>query len=180
MEGKSGKIVDSLPKVSSADRLKQIRRQFVSERIDAMKPHEHAMELVSQMGGVSIINNSSSVDIESTWYAMDQIDGKIIWIAGGVDRGNNYNLIKEIVHDKVTAIIVLGNHNMSIFKFFNQAGPSLILNASTIDEALEHSVVIAKRGDTILFSPGCPSYDLYENYEQRGSDFKRAVDRLIR
>ena len=180
MSEKSAKKTALPKKTASFERLLQIRKQFTKERVHSSGEQEHLMELVVDLGGVSIINNSASVDIDSTWYAMDQIEGKIIWITGGVDRGNNYDYLREIVKAKVKAIIVLGEHNLNVFRYFSQDGPSLMMSANLMDEAVEHAVVMAAKGDTILFSPGCPSYDLYENFEERGTDFKRAVTVLTK
>lgn len=180
MEENIEKSISQRQRAGSHERLIQIRKQFVREKVISSGQQEHLMELVAEMGGVSIINNSSSVEIDSTWYAMDQLDGPIIWITGGVDRGNNYSYLKELVHAKVKAIIVLGDHNINVFRYFSEEGPSLMMNANNMDEAVEHAIVMAVKGDTILFSPGCPSYDLYENSDERGVDFNRAVSALMR
>lgn len=171
---------NSLDNSGSFDHLIEIRKQFVHEKVQSSGPQEHLMEFVADIGGVSVINNASSVDIDSTWYAMDKIEGRIVWITGGVDRGNNYGYLKELVQAKVRAIIVLGDHNLNVLRYFSSDGPSLMMNASTMEEAVEHALIVSSKGDTILFSPGCPSYDLYENCEERGTDFKRAVRGLSR
>jgi UDP-N-acetylmuramoylalanine--D-glutamate ligase len=180
MKEKPIDTIRALRKATSFERLIRIRKQFAKEKLNSFGHDEHFMELVADIGGVYLINNSSSVDIDSTWYAMDQINGPIVWVTAGVDRGNNYNLLKELVRDKVKAIVVLGEHNLNVFKFFGNDGPNLIVNASHMDEAIEHAIVMSSKGDTVLFSPGCPSYDLYENWEERGKDFKRAVSKLVK
>jgi len=169
----------SAMKATSMDRLIKIRKDFIKERLSSLQSDEHNFETVSVVNGVTYINNSASTDVDSTWLAMDRIDNNIIWIAGGVDRGNDYTMLKELVNDKVLHIVCLGTYITKIFKAFSQSNSHIIINASSADEAVHHASLLAREGDTVLLSPACASYDLFESVEDRGQQFKRAVKDLI-
>jgi UDP-N-acetylmuramoylalanine--D-glutamate ligase len=169
----------STMKATSMDRLIKIRRDFIKERLNNMQVEEHNFEIVQEVKGVTYINHSASTDVDSTWLALEKVDKNIIWIVGGVDRGNDYSMLKDLVKDKVLHIVCLGNYITKIFKAFSQFEEKLIVNASSADEAVHHAAMLARAGDTVLFSPTCASYDLFENVEARGNEFKRAVNDLL-
>lgn len=169
----------SAMKATSMDRLIKIRKDFIKERLGSLQSDEHNFETVNVVDGVTYINNSASTDVDSTWLAMDRIENNIIWIAGGVDRGNDYTMLKDLVNDKVLHIICLGTYITKIFKAFSHSNSHIIINASSADEAVHHASLLAKAGDTVLLSPACASYDLFESVEDRGQQFKRAVNDLI-
>ncbi|MFN4812302.1 MAG: glutamate ligase domain-containing protein [Bacteroidota bacterium] len=169
----------STMKATSMDRLIKIRRDFIKDRLNNMQVEEHNFEIVQEVKGVTYINHSASTDVDSTWLALEKVDKNIIWIVGGVDRGNDYSMLKDLVKDKVLHIVCLGNYITKIFKAFSQFEEKLIVNASSADEAVHHAATLAKAGDTVLFSPTCASYDLFENVEARGNEFKRAVNDLL-
>jgi UDP-N-acetylmuramoylalanine--D-glutamate ligase len=169
----------SAMKATSMDRLIKIRKDFIKERLSSLQSEEHNFETVDVVNGVTYINNSSSTDVDSTWLAMDKIENNIIWIVGGVDRGNDYTMLKDLVNDKVLHIVCLGTYITKIFKAFSQSSSHVIINASSADEAVHHASLLAKEGDTVLLSPACASYDLFESVEDRGQQFKRAVGDLI-
>jgi UDP-N-acetylmuramoylalanine--D-glutamate ligase len=110
---------------------------------------------------------------------MDKIEKNIIWIVGGVDRGNDYSMLRDLVNDKVLHIVCLGTYITKIFKAFSNSNSHVIINASSAEEAVHHASLLAKEGDTVLLSPACASYDLFESVEDRGQQFKRAVNDLI-
>jgi len=169
----------SVMKATSMDRLIKIRKDFIKERLNSLQSHEHNFEVVNVVNGVTYINNSASTDVDSTWLALDKIEKNIIWIAGGVDRGNDYSMLKDLVNDKVLHIVCLGTYITKIFKAFSNNNSHLIINASSADEAVHHASLLAKEGDTVLLSPACASYDLFESVEDRGIQFKQAVNDLI-
>jgi UDP-N-acetylmuramoylalanine--D-glutamate ligase len=169
----------SVMKATSMDRLIKIRKDFIKERLNSLQSDEHNFEVVNVVNGVTYINNSASTDVDSTWLALDKIEKNIIWIAGGVDRGNDYSMLKDLVNDKVLHIVCLGTYITKIFKAFSNNNSHLIINASSADEAVHHASLLAKEGDTVLLSPACASYDLFESVEDRGIQFKQAVNDLI-
>lgn len=166
----------STMKATSMDRLIKIRKDFIKERLSSLQSEEHNFELVNVVNGVTYINNSASTDVDSTWLALDKIENNIIWIVGGVDRGNDYSMLEELVNDKVIHIICLGAYITKIFKAFGHSNNHIIINASSADEAVHHASLLAKSGDTVLLSPACASYDLFESVEDRGQQFKHAVN----
>jgi len=169
----------STMKATSMDRLIKIRKDFIKERLSSLQSEEHNFETVNVVNGVNYINNSASTDVDSTWLAMDKIEKNIIWIVGGVDRGNDYSMLRDLVNDKVLHIVCLGTYITKIFKAFSNSNSHVIINASSAEEAVHHASLLAKEGDTVLLSPACASYDLFESVEDRGQQFKRAVNDLI-
>jgi UDP-N-acetylmuramoylalanine--D-glutamate ligase len=157
-------------------RLLQMRKEIDRETYSDVNGGEHRLEKVGEFNYVEYVNDSKSTDIDATWFALEKMEKPIIWIVGGVDKGNDYGVLAEIMRDKVKAIICLGKDNATLFKIFQyQDIVPLIVDAKEMKEAVEYSHHWAKKGDVVLFSPACPSYDLYENYEVRGNSFKNAV-----
>lgn len=176
---KSQSSSKSAMKATSMDRLIKIRKDFIKERLSNFEHQEHNFETVDVVNGVTYINNSASTDVDSTWLALDKVEKNIIWIVGGVDRGNDYTLLKDLVNDKVLHIICLGTYISKIFKAFSHGKSHIIINASSADEAVHHASLLANEGDTVLLSPACASYDLFESIDDRGLQFKKAVKDLI-
>jgi UDP-N-acetylmuramoylalanine--D-glutamate ligase len=157
-------------------RLLQMRKEIDRETFSDVNGGEHRLEKVGEFNYVEYINDSKSTDLDSTWFALEKMQKPIIWIVGGVDKGNDYGVLSDIMRNKVKAIICLGKDNSTLFKIFQyQDIVPLIVDAKEMKEAVEYSHHWAKKGDVVLFSPACPSYDLYENYEVRGNSFKNAV-----
>lgn len=169
----------STMKVTSIERLIKIRKDFIKERLNHTPHEEHHFETVGVVNGVTYINNSASTDVDSTWLALEKAPQNIIWIVGGVDRGNDYSILKELVKDKVLHIVCMGNYITKIFKAFCDFEDKLIINAAGADEAVHHAAILAKEGNTVLFSPACASYDLFESVDARGAHFKAAVNDLM-
>jgi UDP-N-acetylmuramoylalanine--D-glutamate ligase len=135
------------------------------------------MEPVAKIKGVQFINDSKATNVNSTWFALESIDKPTILILGGVDKGNDYSLLNELVKEKVKAIICMGTDNRKIHEAFGDF-VSLIVNASSADEAVKAAFHFADKGDVVLLSPACASFDLFKNYEDRGIQFKNAVKNL--
>lgn len=176
---KTGQQSDSVKRATSLERMMRIRQNFVRDRLSKYEhsSEEHYMEACGVFNGVKVINNSGSVDIDSTWFALERIEKPCIWITGGVDKGEDFSVLEELVGEKVKAIVCLGASAWRLIRQFENKGPVLLVNASSIEEAVQHAAVVARSGETILFSPACPSYDLFENFEHRGEAFKKAVNK---
>ncbi|MDR0419850.1 MAG: UDP-N-acetylmuramoyl-L-alanine--D-glutamate ligase [Prevotellaceae bacterium] len=154
-----------------------IKNEIIRQSLSTFKGVEHRLEFVLSMGGIKFINDSKATNVNSVWYALDSINGKIIWIAGGTDKGNDYSEIIDLVKEKVRAIVCLGVDNSKIISFFKDAVP-IITETHSAKDAVEKSYELAYAGDTVLLSPACASFDLFENYEDRGRQFKQAVRNL--
>jgi UDP-N-acetylmuramoylalanine--D-glutamate ligase len=126
---------------------------------------------------VEYINDSKATNVNSAWYALESMDKPVIWIAGGVDKGNDYESIVPLVKDKVKMIICLGLDNSKIHSAFGKH-VDLMINTSSAEEAALVAKTFAKKGDAVLLSPACASFDLFANYEDRGNQFKQAVRNL--
>jgi UDP-N-acetylmuramoylalanine--D-glutamate ligase len=135
------------------------------------------MEYVATVRGVEFINDSKATNINSTWYALESMRQPTILILGGVDKGNDYSLIEDLVKEKVKAIVCLGIDNSKIQKAFEDIVPTIIETESA-NEAVQKAFLLADKGDIVLLSPACASFDLFKNYEDRGRQFKEAVKAL--
>jgi UDP-N-acetylmuramoylalanine--D-glutamate ligase len=137
----------------------------------------HRMELAGNISGITFINDSKATNVDSVYYALDAFDKSITWIAGGVDKGNNYNQLKSLVEEKVTALICLGKDNAKLKEAFGGI-LNTILETEDIREAARLGYEYAHKNDVVLLSPACASFDLFRNYEDRGDQFKDAVNEL--
>ena len=157
-------------------KLLQTRKELERESYTDTSKAEHRLETMGEIEGIEFINDSMSTDIDSTWYALEKMSKPIVWIVGGVDKGNDYSVVGEIMREKVKAIICLGKDNGTMIKIFQyQNVVPMIIDAQEMFEAVQYAAQYAKKGDVVLFSPACPSYDLFENYEIRGNSFKNSV-----
>jgi len=154
-----------------------IRKQKIREAIQSFEALEHRMEYVSTVRGVEFINDSKATNVNSTWYALESMEKPTILILGGVDKGNDYSLIRDLVKDKVKAIVCMGVDNRKIHEAF-QNDVSLMVNTASAEEAVKAAFHFATKGDVVLLSPACASFDLFKNYEDRGKQFKEAVKDL--
>lgn len=154
-----------------------IRKEKIREAISTFQSLEHRMEHVAVVKGVTYINDSKATNINSTWFALESMKTKTVLILGGVDKGNDYSILKELVAEKVRAIICLGTDNKKIHHAFKNLNIS-ITDAGSADEAVRQAYRLAKDGDTVLLSPACASFDLFKNYEDRGDQFKQAIKLL--
>lgn len=154
-----------------------IRKERIRDAIQSFESLEHRMEYVSTVRGVEFINDSKATNVNSTWYALESMEKPVILILGGVDKGNDYSLIRDLVKEKVKAIVCLGVDNRKIHEAF-QTDVSLMVNTSSALEAVKAAFHFASKGDVVLLSPACASFDLFKNYEDRGRQFKEAVREL--
>ncbi|NBC83697.1 MAG: UDP-N-acetylmuramoyl-L-alanine--D-glutamate ligase [Bacteroidetes bacterium] len=160
-----------------AGNILRIRKKVIRESLADFMGVEHRLERFIKVHGMEFINDSKATNINSTWYALESITNPIIWIAGGVDKGNDYAMLNELVSKKVKAIICLGKNNAKIKKAFD-GRITTIIDANTMKEAVSEAYKLGQKGDVVLLSPACASFDLFENYEDRGRQFKDCVRQL--
>ncbi len=144
------------------------------ESLKTFQSVEHRLEQFAEIDGVKYINDSKATNVNATYYALESMKTPTIWIVGGVDKGNDYTEIEELVKEKVKAIVCLGVDNKKIIDFFG-ANKELIYDASNLEECVKIAKNVAHKGDTVLLSPCCASFDLFKSYEDRGKKFKQAV-----
>lgn len=154
-----------------------IRNETIRESMIDFKGLEHRLEFVSKVGGVEYINDSKATNVNSTWYALESMTKPVIWVVGGVDKGNDYSVLLELVKKKVKAIVCMGVDNLRIHDSFARY-VDLIVNTMSAKECVKVSHYLADKGDVVLLSPACASFDLFQNYEDRGRQFKDAVKNL--
>jgi UDP-N-acetylmuramoylalanine--D-glutamate ligase len=154
-----------------------IRKEKIREALQTFESLEHRMEPVSVIKGITFINDSKATNVNSTWYALESMNSPVILILGGVDKGNDYSLLKELVKEKVKAIVCMGTDNRKIHEAFGDT-VSLIVNTGNAVDAVQAAYHFANKGDVVLLSPACASFDLFKNYEDRGNQFKKAVKDL--
>ena len=154
-----------------------IRKEKIREAVSNFHSLEHRMEFVATVRGVDFINDSKATNVNSTWYALESMQKKTVLVIGGVDKGNDYSLIAELVKEKVKAIVCMGNDNTKIKEFFKDIVP-VIVESDSAKKAVTESFKLAEKGDVVLLSPACASFDLFKNYEDRGRQFKDAVKEL--
>lgn len=149
-----------------------LRKAQIRDSLSNFKSLEHRIESLGKFKGVEFINDSKSTNVNSAWFALEQMNRPVVWIAGGIDRGNDYSKIKNLVKEKVTAIIALGVDNTKIDNAFKES--RIIMHVRSMKEAVMTAFQLADKGDCILLSPACASFDLFDNYEHRGKMFKQA------
>jgi UDP-N-acetylmuramoylalanine--D-glutamate ligase len=159
---------------SMATSLLKVRKDTIRESLEDFEGAEHRLEFVLKINGVRYINDSKATNVNATFYALDCVKAPTIWIVGGVDKGNDYLDLMPFVREKVKAIICLGLDNQKIVQTFGNV-VDLIVETAGAEEAVKVAYKIAEKGDTVLLSPACASFDLFENYEDRGNKFKEAV-----
>jgi UDP-N-acetylmuramoylalanine--D-glutamate ligase len=160
-----------------ASRLVDVRKSEIRESLSDFQNIEHRLEFVSKVHGVDYINDSKATNVNSTWYALESMTNPTVWIVGGVDKGNDYDMLTDLVKQKVKAIVCLGTDNKKIIKAFSKVVDTIVETQSAND-AVKAASRFASKGDTILLSPCCASFDLFDNYEERGRKFKQAVKSL--
>lgn len=160
-----------------AGKVLNIRKDVIRESLADFQGVEHRLEPVITVCGINFINDSKATNVNSTWYAIECMEKSIVWIVGGVDKGNDYSELFEVVGKKVKAIVCLGKDNKKIIEAFRDKVPTIVETFS-MDEAVKSSYYLARKGETVLLSPACASFDLFKNYEDRGRQFKEAVRNL--
>ncbi|MCO6496463.1 MAG: UDP-N-acetylmuramoyl-L-alanine--D-glutamate ligase [Chitinophagaceae bacterium] len=154
-----------------------VKKESVRDALATMESLEHRMQPVVTIGGVEFINDSKATNVNSTWYALESMNKPVVLILGGVDKGNDYRILTDLVREKVRAIVCLGVDNRKIHDAFAE-DVEQITDAGSAEEAAMKSFAMAKKGDVVLLSPACASFDLFKNYEDRGTQFMQAVRNL--
>jgi UDP-N-acetylmuramoylalanine--D-glutamate ligase len=155
----------------------KIRNEVIREALMDFQGVEHRLEQVMKVHGINFINDSKATNVNSTWYALESVKGNTIWIAGGIDKGNDYSELYNLVENKVKAIVCLGKDNHRIVEAFQSRVESIVETAS-MEDAVRAAYYLAQDGETVLLSPACASFDLFESFEDRGRQFKAAVRAL--
>lgn len=160
-----------------AAKVLNIRKEVIRESLSDFQGVEHRLEPVITVCGINFINDSKATNVNSTWYALECMENPVVWIVGGVDKGNDYTELFPLVRKKVKAIVCMGKDNKKIIEAFKDK-VTTIVETFSMEEAVRSSYYLAKKGETILLSPACASFDLFKNYEDRGRQFKQAVRNL--
>ncbi|MCD0477045.1 UDP-N-acetylmuramoyl-L-alanine--D-glutamate ligase [Chryseobacterium sp. LC2016-29] len=159
---------------SIAGKILEINNESIRNSLMTFQAVEHRLELVTEIEGVKYINDSKATNVNAAYYALESMKNPTVWIVGGVDKGNDYTEIEDLVKRKVKAIVCLGLDNQKIIDFFKNK-KELIYSTSSMEEAVKTSKALAKKGDAVLLSPCCASFDLFKSYEDRGHQFKEQV-----
>ena len=162
---------------TSVAKLMQIRKSTIRESLSNFQGVEHRLEKVLKIQNVQYINDSKATNVNATFFALDSMNTPTVWIVGGVDKGNDYNELMSLVREKVKAIICLGVDNKKIIDVFGNV-VDMMVEVDNMNDAVRMAQRLAEKGDTVLLSPACASFDLFENYEDRGNQFKQAVKNL--
>ncbi len=162
---------------SLAASIVDIRKEVIRESLEDFENVEHRLEFVASINGIEFINDSKATNVNSAWYALESMQKPVVWIVGGQDKGNDYNELVDLVKEKVKAIVCLGVDNSKIVSAFKNVVEAIVETQSATD-AVNASYKLGKKGDVVLLSPACASFDLFQNYEDRGMQFKRAVRSL--
>jgi UDP-N-acetylmuramoylalanine--D-glutamate ligase len=162
---------------SMAARIVDVRKEIIRESLQDFQNVEHRLEFVASINGIEFINDSKATNVNSTWYALESMEKPVVWICGGQDKGNDYNELSELVKARVKAIVCLGKDNSKLIAAFQGVIETVVETDSAAD-AVAASYKIARKGDVVLLSPACASFDLFQNYEDRGMQFKAAVRAL--
>ncbi len=160
-----------------AGKVLNIRKDVIRESLADFQGVEHRLEPVIKVSGINFINDSKATNVNSTWYALECMETQVVWIVGGIDKGNDYSELFPIVKQKVKAVVCLGKDNKKIIEAFSDK-VATIVETGSMEEAVRSSYYLAKKGETVLLSPACASFDLFNNYEDRGRQFKLAVRNL--
>jgi UDP-N-acetylmuramoylalanine--D-glutamate ligase len=155
----------------------KIRKEVIREALMDFQSVEHRLEPVLKVHGIQFINDSKATNVNSTWYALESMHGPVIWIAGGTDKGNDYSSLFPLLNGRVKALICLGKDNAKLVKTF-EGHIETIIECTSMQDAVRKAYHMGKDGDTVLLSPACASFDLFDNYEHRGRLFKEAVREL--
>ena len=175
LEGKHN--IKNAMAASTVAHLLKIRKQTIRESLENFHGVEHRLEQVLKINKVQYINDSKATNVNATYYALESMDAPTVWIVGGVDKGNDYTELFPFINEKVKAIICLGIDNEKLMKNFGNM-VDIIIETQFMSEAVKMAYKVAEAGDNVLLSPACASFDLFENYEDRGRQFKNAVRNL--
>jgi UDP-N-acetylmuramoylalanine--D-glutamate ligase len=157
-----------------AARILDLRKEVVRESLENFENIEHRLEFVAKVHGITFINDSKATNVNSAWYALESMDKPVIWVAGGTDKGNDYSELFDLVKAKVKAIICLTTDSSKIRAAFGGVVDTII-DTNSAEQSVRVAYDLGRDGDVVLLSPACASFDLFENYEDRGRQFKSAV-----
>ena len=160
-----------------AARVFEVKDSVIRQSMIDFQNVEHRLEYVLTVHGIDFINDSKATNVNACWFALESMTKGVVWIVGGVDKGNDYSELAEMVDEKVKAIICLGENNQNIIDAFKDKVDTIV-QASTMSEAVNQSYSLANKGETVLLSPACASFDLFANYEDRGVQFKKSARTL--
>jgi UDP-N-acetylmuramoylalanine--D-glutamate ligase len=160
-----------------AARTLEIKKESIKDSLSDFQNIEHRLESAGNIHGIEFINDSKATNVNSTWYALESMTKPVIWIIGGLDKGNDYSMLADMVKSKVKAIVCLGLDNHKIVESFYGKVPEFF-ETTSMEEAVNMAYKQGKTGDVVLLSPACASFDLFKNYEERGQLFKDAVRKL--
>ncbi len=159
---------------SLVSRIVDVKKENIRESLQDFQNVEHRLEFVASINGIEFINDSKATNVNSAWYALESMQKPVIWICGGQDKGNNYDELLDLVKERVKAIVCLGVDNKKIIKAFKDSVETIV-ETTTAHDAVMASYKLAKKGEVVLLSPACASFDLFQSYEDRGMQFKGAV-----
>ena len=159
---------------SIASKILNINNKSIQNSLMTFQAVEHRLEMVAEIDGVKYINDSKATNVNAAYYALDSMKRPTIWIVGGTDKGNDYTEVEDLVKKKVKAIVCMGLDNEKIINFFKDKKDQ-IYSTSSMEEAVSISKSLVEKGDAVLLSPCCASFDLFKNYEDRGNQFKEQV-----
>lgn len=162
---------------SLAAKIQDVRKDVIREGLQSFHNVEHRLEIVGKVRNVDFINDSKATNVNAVWYALESIKQPIVWIAGGVDKGNDYDSLKPLVRERVRALICLGTDNSKLHAAFSD-DIRAIVDTTSMEEAVKAAFQFAAPGSVVLLSPACASFDLFRNYEDRGRQFKEAITHL--
>lgn len=154
-----------------------VKKEVIRESLKGFHPVEHRLEYVATVRNVRYVNDSKATNVNSCWYALSSMKTPTVLILGGIDKGNDYAEIEELVHEKVRALIFMGKDNSLLHRFFDKKGKQIV-DVDSMEAAVQAAYELALEGDTVLLSPCCASFDLFKSYEDRGRQFKECVKRL--
>jgi len=160
-----------------AARVMEVRSDIVRESLMSFEGVPHRLEFIRELDGVRYVNDSKATNVNAVWYALESFTERVVLIAGGRDKGNDYSSLKPLIRDKARAVIAIGE---SASKIASELGPETqnTVEAEDLDEAVRFARIFAEPGDVVLLSPACASFDMFENYEDRGDTFKNLVNSL--
>jgi UDP-N-acetylmuramoylalanine--D-glutamate ligase len=182
-------VFDNLPLVGKHNQLNMsaaitaamlagVKENQIQEHLKTFQNIAHRLEKVTEINGITFVNDSKATNVDSVFYALGSYEQPIIWIAGGVDKGNDYKQIEALVQKNVKALVCMGNDNTKLIKFFKGKVPK-IADTTDLQTAIKRAFSLAEKGDIVLLSPACASFDLFKNYEDRGEQFKKECLALV-
>ncbi|MBI35347.1 MAG: hypothetical protein CMP67_08295 [Flavobacteriales bacterium] len=159
------------------ENVENLRKDSLREKFSDFENVEHRLEFVANVHGIEYINDSKATNVNSTWYALERMKRQTVWIVGGVDKTIDYSSLQELSKEKVRAIVYIGTNKSKIFENFLDK-VDMIVDAGSMEEAVQMAYYIADKGETVLLSPASASFNMFENLEERGNAFKQAVRSL--